>query len=124
MRELLSDMYLDTDVSRRRGHRARCLAESSYGLDEIERVLIDEIHPACAPNLRIVPGGAWTGFEMDRLEGDIERAARSRLEPVRRALGFRRRRALRTEEWRLTRQLILSYRNADGGHGGDAERAR
>ena len=45
--EALSDIYLDTDVALSRTWRAQVLAESKYCLDELEEILVREVHPVC-----------------------------------------------------------------------------
>lgn len=66
----LSDLYLDTDVARFYDHIVETLAASPYPLDELERILFREIHPALYPNLLSV-AGEWAGFDEDWLTARI-----------------------------------------------------
>ena len=68
----LSDLFLDTDVQLLQAHNTRLLAGSAYSLDELDAILRDEVHPACAFNLCVV-AGEWAGFEADWLERRILR---------------------------------------------------
>ena len=68
----LSDLYLDTEVQLFREGNARTLAASPYGLDELDAILRDEVHPACEYNLCMV-AGEWAGFDLDWLERRILR---------------------------------------------------
>ncbi|MGH7937882.1 MAG: DUF7079 family protein, partial [Chthoniobacterales bacterium] len=54
--EALSTLFLDTDTSLDRQWRARILADSTYSLDELEEILLAEVHPACSGNLRSIAG--------------------------------------------------------------------
>lgn len=58
----LADLFLDTDVSLLREADARTLAASPYGIDQIERILLDEVTPAVAWNLRQI-AGEWAAFD-------------------------------------------------------------
>lgn len=68
----LSDLYLDTDVQLFRVGNACTLAASPYGLDELDAILREEVHPACAANLTCV-AGEWAGFDAEWLERRILR---------------------------------------------------
>ena len=68
----LSDLYLDTGVQLFREGNARTLAASPYGLDELDAILREEVHPACEVNLTCV-AGEWAGFDADWLERRILR---------------------------------------------------
>ena len=64
VREALSDLFLDTDVTPARAWRAERLAASPYSLAEIEQILIDEVYPVCKYNLSCV-AGEWEFFDPD-----------------------------------------------------------
>lgn len=68
----LSDLFLDTDVNLARAGNVRTLAGSAYSLDELDRILRDEVYPACSFNLSLV-AGEWAGFDADWLERRILR---------------------------------------------------
>jgi hypothetical protein len=107
--EGLSDLYLDTDTSLSREWRAQILATSPYSFDELERILIEEVHPACRANLRRV-AGAWAGFDMKWLEARILRLLRSR-SPFRRfSLALARFTVPRSTEWQRTKDEIARLR--------------
>lgn len=66
----LSDLFLDTDTSLSRSWRVEILAESPYSIDELEKILADEVYPVCRWNL-INPAGEWADFDLKRLEQSI-----------------------------------------------------
>lgn len=108
VRELLSGLYLDTDVGAEREWRARELAESPFPIGEIERILAEEVHPVCRINLWSV-AGVWGGFDPEWLEASIERRRRSRWRWLHR-FDPGRRLALRDAEWLATRRRVLEHR--------------
>ncbi len=105
--EALSDLYLDTDTSLSRQWRAQILAASPYSLDELEHILIEEIHPACRANLLCV-AGEWAGFDMEWLEARILRRSRSRW-PFHR-FSLARLAVPRSVEWQQTKDEIVRLR--------------
>ena len=108
VRELLSELYLDTDVEADREWRARELADSPFPIERIERILAEEVHPVCRGNLWTVIG-AWAGFDPSWLEASIERRTRSPLRWLHR-FDPGRRSALRDPEWLATRRRVLERR--------------
>ncbi len=72
----LSDLFLDTDVNLLRAGNVRTLAASPYSRDELDRILREEVYPACSFNLRAV-AGEWAGFDADWLERRILRGGPS-----------------------------------------------
>ena len=105
----LSTLFLDTDTSLSRTYRAELLAQSPYGIDEIERILRDEVFPECSWNLFSI-AGEWAGFDEARLEQGIV----ARLRSGRRfRLGFGHRLITLTPEWRRTR-AAMAERRSDG----------
>jgi len=108
--EALSDLFLDTDVSLARQSRIDTLAASPYSLEEIERILIDEVYPICKYNLLSV-AGAWSGFDQAWLEERILRRLRS---PLRR-LPFSSGRLTvpLSSEWRATKDGVAAARRKD-----------
>jgi hypothetical protein len=107
--EALSDMYLDTDVALSRAWRAQMLAESKYSLDELEEILVHEVHPVCWPNLLSV-AGVWDGFDQAWLEQRILGRLGS---PSLFARLFGRRRRVSSSiapEWAETRLLVAAIR--------------
>jgi hypothetical protein len=77
--QALSDLFLDTELSPAVcAGNARVLASSPYSVDELRRILFDEVHPACSRNLLAV-AGVWTGFDAGWLESRILARRRARL---------------------------------------------
>lgn len=103
---VLSELFLDTDVTRLRQHRVQVLAGSAYSLEAIERILVEEVYPVCAPNLWSV-AGEWAGFDEAWLEARILACSRSRWRCLLRPARWR---VLRTDEWRITRAAVLARR--------------
>jgi hypothetical protein len=110
--EALSTMFLDTDVTLDREHRAGILAASDYSVEELERILIDEVYPVCRGNLLVV-AGEWAGFDPDWLTERIM----SRLGSPFRALhgiNLGRLTMPTAPEWRETKALVVALRRQDG----------
>jgi hypothetical protein len=107
--EALSDLFLDTEVSLARNWRVGILAASPYSLEELERILIDEVHPICKYNLLSV-AGVWAGFDQAWLEARILRRLGS---PLRRlhSINFGRLTVPRSAEWRATKAAIAAARD-------------
>lgn len=110
--EALSDLFLDTDVSLSRTWRVSLLAASPYSVDELEKILIDEVYPICKYNLLSV-AGEWEGFDQTRLEERILRRIGS---PLRRLSWFNTGRltVARSPEWRDTRAGVVAARECHG----------
>lgn len=70
--QVFSDFYLDTDPAEFHDSAARDLARLPFSLDELERILVDEVHPALCGNLLIV-AGEWSGFDADWVADRIRR---------------------------------------------------
>lgn len=58
----LSQLFLDTDITLSRRWRAQALASSGYSVAQLERILVEEVAPACRINLLCV-AGVWDGFD-------------------------------------------------------------
>jgi len=104
--EALSTLFLDTDVSLLRDYRARLLAASPYGIEELERILRDEVFPVCSWNMFSV-AGEWAGFDPEWLEARIIRRLDRRF---RIRLGFGHRLVVHGREWRATRETVEAIR--------------
>ncbi len=62
-----ANLYLDAPVDEEALRQiAVTLAASPYDVDELERILFDEVHPVCRDNLRSVAGN-WSGFDQAEL---------------------------------------------------------
>lgn len=69
----LSDLFLDTDLDEADiASIAARLRATGIGVEELERIYVEEVAPVCWRNLRTLPGGAWSGFEPSALRGAIE----------------------------------------------------
>ena len=106
----LSGLYLDTEVEAFHDAIAATLAASPFPLDELQAMLIHDVHPVLFTNL-MAPAGVWDGFDEDWL---VERI---------RARGGRRRRGLSAwfrsdidAQWRAVAAKIAALR----GHAGPA----
>jgi hypothetical protein len=74
-----SDLYLDNEPSPGDlEYVAERLAASPYSAEELRYILLVEVHPVCAGNLRQV-AGIWSGFDADWLEQAILSRQRRRL---------------------------------------------
>lgn len=105
--DALSSLYLDTDTSLLRPWRVRVLAASPYDIGLLERILVDEVHPACRWNLASV-AGEWHGFDPAWLERRILARAASRWPAW---LGIHLGRVvLLSPEWRATRGQVRAAR--------------
>jgi len=115
--EVLSDLFLDTDVSLSRTWRASQLAASPYSIAELELVLVEEVYPICKYNLMSV-AGEWAGFDLDLLERTIVTRLRS---PYIKALQFvnpGRFTVHLSVKWRATKMAVAALRD----HRSEAER--
>jgi len=103
--EALSELFLDTDTSIARDRRAGVLASSPYSVDDLERILADEVYPICRWNLLDVVG-EWAAFDRVWLRKRILRRVR------RPHLGGRKRRRAvqRLPEWQATRSVVEQLR--------------
>ncbi|RRN78790.1 MULTISPECIES: DUF7079 family protein [Pseudoxanthomonas] len=69
--EAMSELYLDTDVDAEVLTRvAGVLAQSPYSLDELQKILRNEVHPVLVPNLCSV-APVWDGFDPEWLAAEI-----------------------------------------------------
>jgi hypothetical protein len=69
----LSELFLDTTLTSRDLDRiATVLARSPYAPEELDRVLLWEVYPACRSNLWLVAGES-AGFDPEWLESRILR---------------------------------------------------
>ena len=107
--EALSDLFLDTDVSLSRAWRASLLAASPYSIDDLERILIDEVYPICKYSLLSV-AGEWAGFDQVWLEGRILRRLSSPMRALH-AINLGRLIVPLLAEWRATKEGVAAARN-------------
>ena len=107
--DALSRLFLDTDVSLDRTHRARVLASSPYSMTEIEEILASEVFPVCVWNFSSI-APEWAGFNADSLERRITHLGQKSFR-WRTSLG--RCMIFMSREWRLTRNEVVSIRGKD-----------
>lgn len=107
--ETLSDLFLDTDDSLAPSSRIGVLAASPYSLDELEKILIDEVYLVCRPNLSSV-AGEWTGFDPQWPEARILRRLQSPFRSFR-SFHFGRLSVPRWTEWLETKNAIQQQRS-------------
>lgn len=69
----MSDLFLDSDVTTSYDYIARTCAASTYSMDELYKILKNEVTPACAANLMSI-AGEWAGFNQQWLEQRISNA--------------------------------------------------
>ncbi|MEM8655834.1 MAG: hypothetical protein AAGF36_13920 [Pseudomonadota bacterium] len=106
----MSDMFLDSDIAFMLEGPARVLAASPYDIETLDRILLEDVYPICANNLRCA-AGIWTGFDAQALRARIsERNARSY--PLLRFWIPFRRRALRSmvPQWPDLKRQVVALR--------------
>lgn len=67
----LQMFWMDTDPAVLLGSIADACAESKYSLAEIERIFWNEVRPAVAFNLAMLPAPEWAGFELEWLTARV-----------------------------------------------------
>lgn len=106
--EVLSELFLHLDEALGRGWRIDILARSPYSIDELDRILLDEVYPACKSQPLY--------FDEDGLyidHGWLEAAILSKLASPWRFLGylnFAKLSVLKSDEWQATRHGIVLAR--------------
>lgn len=71
----LQMLFMDTDPADHLPEIVSVCSASPYSVEELRRILFDEVLPACRFNL-LDPVGEWKGFSLDGLEGRILRTHR------------------------------------------------
>jgi hypothetical protein len=95
-----SELFLDTDVRMSYVYAAELLARSPYSLDELKRILDEEVAPALEFNLNDV-AGEWAGFDERWLVAHIERT-----------LASNSRASIRLDShWRILESLVTMVRS-------------
>jgi hypothetical protein len=103
----LSQLFLDTEPQPQDYESiAARLRACGYPIQEIHRILLDEVAPAFGPNLASV-AGEWAGWSESALRDLVLRSLRERDAPIRRILPIRRayRRHAETEWKKLAPRL-------------------
>jgi hypothetical protein len=78
----LADLFLDTDVRISYPFIARTLAESPYSIEELRKILDDEVTPVVESNLLAV-AGEWAAFDEEALVQTMaKRLGKSRQAPL------------------------------------------
>jgi hypothetical protein len=67
----MQDLFMDTDVSLSYDFIVRRCAESKYTIDELERILFNEVLPALRFNMFALPAPEWAGFNTEWLVKQI-----------------------------------------------------
>jgi hypothetical protein len=98
--------WMDTDPGIFLPEIARACAESKYSIDELKAIFWNEVRPAVAFNLWMLPAPEWTGFELEWLKGRVLKKARFG-RPVRLTWLS----PYAADWWRKLNQAILSERN-------------
>ncbi|MCE2959715.1 MAG: hypothetical protein ACK5GK_06660 [Akkermansiaceae bacterium] len=106
--EALSDLYLDTDTSLSREWRVERLMETDYTTEDLETILVNEVHPVCRWNMMCV-AGEWAAFDPDWLETKILRQVAS---PSWFRLPFVGTLVRRHGEWRATKDALSLRRSS------------
>lgn len=106
----MSNMFLDSDIADMVEEPARVLAASPYDMSTLDRILLEEVYPVCASNLRSV-AGAWIGFDEEELITKIA-AHNARNYPLLWLWMPFRRRAMRSmlPQWPALRQRVETLR--------------
>lgn len=109
----LGALYLDTEID----HQAiaRELLKSQFSIEEIEKILFDEVHPVLYPNLLSV-AGEWTGWNdawlTESIQSEIssrqKKDWRSKLSRLSSWLPKRWVRSLLQEDWNQIKKIISS----------------
>ena len=69
---VLSEFWLDNELQETDYvYIAEILKASFYTEEEIWQICIYEVAPAVSDNLRVLPGGVWTGFNLEWLREAI-----------------------------------------------------
>lgn len=63
--DCMQDLFMDTDVSTSYDFIARRCAESKYSVDELEKILFNEVLPALRFNMFALPAPEWAGFQTE-----------------------------------------------------------
>jgi hypothetical protein len=63
----LQMFFMDTDPGLWLQNMAAVCAGSAYSIDEIEKILFNEVLPACRFNMFMLPAPEWAGFETNWL---------------------------------------------------------
>jgi len=105
----LSDLYLDTDIEPFLEPCAQLLAESTFSREELQHMLLEEVHPALVTNLLSV-AGEWGSFDRDWLCARL-RKKRSAWNP-RVWLARRIMRGYARTQWQRLDEIIVRLRSA------------
>jgi len=116
---LLSELFLDTDITPNPDYLARELAASPYDPGALERMLRDDVYPVCVRNLYATAGN-WTGFDPKDLIQRIkaQKARRGLLHRISKPVRARSLRRMVPEWSRLSERIAAIRRSAaQGGEG-------
>ena len=77
-----SDLFLDTDVTLSYDYIVRECSKSDYSIEELNRILLEEVAPVVSSNL-LSPAGEWSGFDEQWLSEEISKKVQSQSEILR-----------------------------------------
>ena len=63
--DCLQDLYMDTDVTLSYGYISKICGESKYSIEELEKILFQEVLPALKFNMFDLPAPEWSGFQTE-----------------------------------------------------------
>lgn len=63
--DLMQNIYMDTDVTLSYHAISETCATSKYTLDELEKILFNEVLPALKFNMFVMPAPEWAGFNTE-----------------------------------------------------------
>ena len=65
--DCMQDLFMDTDVTLSYEFIIKRCAESKYGIDELEKILFNEVLPALRFNMFSMSAPEWAGFQTERV---------------------------------------------------------
>lgn len=63
--DCMQDLFMDTDVTLSYEFIVKRCAESKYGIEELEKILFNEVLPALRFNMFNLPAPEWAGFQTE-----------------------------------------------------------
>lgn len=63
--DCMQDLFMDTDVTLSYEFIIKRCAESKYGIDDLEKILFNEVLPALRFNMFDLPAPEWVGFQTE-----------------------------------------------------------
>ena len=63
--DCLQDLFMDTDVTLSYDYISKICGESKYNIEELEKILFQEVLPALKFNMFDLPAPEWAGFQTE-----------------------------------------------------------